>query len=38
MVRLNLIGTLRALDIPVIQIKSLVEGNKNLQQVMHDTL
>jgi len=37
-VRLNLIATLRTLDIPIAQIRSLLEGNKNLQEVMKDTL
>lgn len=37
-VRLNLIATLRSLDIPIAQIRSLLKGNKNLQEVIKDTL
>jgi DNA-binding transcriptional MerR regulator len=37
-VKLNLIGALRAIDIPTSEIKCLVEGNKKLQDVMKDAL
>lgn len=37
-VKLNLIGALRIVDIPISEIKCLVEGSKNLRQVMSDTL
>jgi len=37
-VRLNLIGALRAIDIPTNEIKCLVDGNKNLQNIMKSTL
>lgn len=37
-IRLNLIGALRVIDIPVSEIKSLLQGNKNFKQVMQYTL
>jgi len=37
-VKLNLIGALRAIDIPTCEIKCLVEGNKSIKEVMRDTL
>lgn len=37
-VKLNLIGALRAIEIPISEIKCLVDGNKNLQDIMNDTL
>lgn len=37
-VKLNLIGALRAIEIPISEIKCLVEGNKSMQEVMSDTL
>lgn len=37
-VKLNLIGALRAIDIPTMEIKSLVDGAKDLQAVMKSTL
>lgn len=37
-VKLNLIGALRAIEIPISEIKCLVEGNKSLREVMNDTL
>lgn len=37
-VKLNLIGALRAIDIPTMEIKCLVDGAKDLQAVMKSTL
>lgn len=37
-VKLNLIGALRAIDIPTNEIKCLIEGNKNIKDIMEDTL
>ena len=37
-VKLNLIAALRVIEIPISEIKCLVEGNKNLQDIMNDTL
>ena len=37
-VKLNLIGALRVIEIPISEIKCLVEGNKGLQDIMNDTL
>jgi len=37
-VKLNLIGALRIIDIPISEIKSLVVGDKGLQDIMKDTL
>lgn len=37
-VKLNLIGALRAIDVPTMEIKSLVDGAKDLQAVMKSTL
>jgi len=37
-VKLNLIGALRIIDIPICEIKSLVAGDKGLQDIMNDTL
>ena len=37
-VKLNLIGALRIIDIPIREIKSLVTGEKGLQDIMNDTL
>ncbi|MBU3217858.1 MerR family transcriptional regulator (plasmid) [Clostridium estertheticum] len=37
-VKLNLIGALRIIDIPICEIKSLVKGDKGLQDIMNDTL
>lgn len=37
-VKLNLIGALRAIDIPTIEIKYLIDGAKDLETVMKSTL
>jgi DNA-binding transcriptional MerR regulator len=37
-VKLNLIGALRVIDIPVSEIKCLIEGNKSLPDIMKNTL
>lgn len=37
-VKLNLIGALRIIDIPISEIKSLVVGDKGLQDIMNATL
>lgn len=37
-VKLNLIGALRAIEIPISEIKCLVEGNKCIHEIMDDTL
>ncbi|MPQ31345.1 MerR family transcriptional regulator [Clostridium estertheticum] len=37
-VKLNLIGALRIIDIPICEIKRLVSGDKGLQDIMNDTL
>ncbi|WP_058953649.1 MerR family transcriptional regulator [Clostridium tyrobutyricum] len=37
-VKLNLIGALRIIDIPVSEIKCLIEGNKSLPDIMKNTL
>ncbi len=37
-IKLNLIGALRAMDIPICEIKCLLQGDKNLTQIMEDTL
>lgn len=37
-VKLNLIGALRTIDIPTNEIKCLVDGNKNMQDIMKSTL
>ncbi|MCY6370075.1 MerR family transcriptional regulator [Clostridium ganghwense] len=37
-VKLNLIGALRAIDIPVSDIKNVVEGKKNISEVMKEAL
>lgn len=36
--RLNLIGTLRTMDVPIAEIRALLEGAKSFQRVMNDTL
>ncbi|KGM95401.1 MerR family transcriptional regulator [Clostridium botulinum] len=37
-IKLNLIASLRILDIPISEIKLLIEGNKTIDKVMKDTL
>ncbi|MBV4417799.1 MerR family transcriptional regulator [Clostridium tyrobutyricum] len=37
-VKLNLIGALRVIDIPVSEIKCLIDGNKSFPDIMKDTL
>ncbi|MBC2582267.1 MerR family transcriptional regulator [Clostridium sp. DJ247] len=37
-VKLNLIGALRAVDIPMFEIKNVIEGKKSIPDVMKDTL
>lgn len=37
-IKLNLIGALRLLDIPVNEIKSVIQGEKTLKEVMENTL
>lgn len=37
-VKLNLIGALRVIEIPISEIRCLVEGDKGLQDIMNDTL
>ncbi|WP_231277374.1 MerR family transcriptional regulator, partial [Clostridium botulinum] len=37
-IKLNLIASLRILDIPISEIKLLIEGNKTIDKVLTDTL
>jgi len=37
-IKLNLIGTLRAVDISIIEIKDVIEGGKSIPDVMKETL
>ena len=37
-IKLNLIGALRVLDIPIVEIKKVIDGNKNMQQIMREAL
>lgn len=37
-VKLNLIGALRMLDIPIAEIKKVIEGNKSMHKIMQESL
>lgn len=37
-IKLNLIGALRAVDIPILEIKNVVSGNKSIPEVMKEAL
>lgn len=37
-VKLNLIGALRMLDIPIAEIKKVIEGNKSMHRIMEESL
>ena len=37
-IKLNLIGALRVLDIPIIEIKKVIDCNKSMQQIMKEAL
>ena len=37
-IKLNLIGALRAVDIPIVQIKTVIDGNKSIPEVMRQAL